>query len=58
MRAAFRSVVMVTVLSATAVLPGLGAVLRHQPIGEINYVRPLDRPGRGWVWQFNLTPAF
>ena len=27
-------------------------------IGEINYVRPLDRPGRGWVWQFNLTPGF
>ena len=27
-------------------------------IGEIDYVRPLDRPGRGWVWQFNLTPGF
>jgi hypothetical protein len=27
-------------------------------IGEFDYVRPLDRPGRGWVWQFNLTPGF
>jgi hypothetical protein len=27
-------------------------------IGEVDYVRPLDRPGRGWVWQFNLTPGF
>jgi outer membrane protein assembly factor BamA len=27
-------------------------------IGELDYVRPLDRPGRGWVWQFNLTPGF
>lgn len=27
-------------------------------VGEINYVRPLDRPGRGWLWQFNLQPGF
>jgi Tol biopolymer transport system component len=27
-------------------------------IGELDYVRPLDRPGRGWMWQFNLTPGF
>jgi hypothetical protein len=27
-------------------------------IGEIDYVRPLDRPGRGWMWQFNFTPGF
>src|SRR5688572_3639959 len=27
-------------------------------IGELDYVRPLDRPGRGWLWQFNLTPGF
>ena len=25
---------------------------------ELDYVRPLDRPGRGWLWQFNLTPGF
>jgi outer membrane protein assembly factor BamA len=27
-------------------------------VAEIDYVRPLDRPGRGWVWQFNLRPGF
>ena len=27
-------------------------------IGELDYVRPLDRPDRGWRWQFNLTPGF
>lgn len=27
-------------------------------IAEIDYVRPIDRPGRGWFWQFNLTPGF
>jgi outer membrane protein assembly factor BamA len=27
-------------------------------LGELNYARPLDRPGVGWVWQFNLTPGF
>ena len=40
----------------------VGAGLRFNAfgyaIGEIDYVRPLDRPGRGWVWQFNLTPGF
>ena len=27
-------------------------------VGEIDYVRPFDRPGRGWLWQFNLRPGF
>ena len=27
-------------------------------VGEIDYVHPLDRPTRGWVWQFNLIPGF
>lgn len=27
-------------------------------IAEIDFVRPLDRPGRGWIWQFNFTPGF
>jgi hypothetical protein len=27
-------------------------------VAEIDYVRPLDRPGRGWIWQFNLMPGF
>jgi surface antigen Omp85-like protein/WD40 repeat protein len=25
---------------------------------ELDYVRPFDRPERGWIWQFNLTPGF
>jgi Tol biopolymer transport system component len=39
-----------------------GAAIRANVLGfavaEINYVRPLDRPGRGWLWQFNLRPGF
>ena len=27
-------------------------------VAEINYVKPLDRPGRGWLWQFNFRPGF
>lgn len=27
-------------------------------VAEIDYVCPLDRPGRGWIWQFNLMPGF
>jgi Tol biopolymer transport system component len=40
----------------------VGAVIRFNAfgfaVGEIDYVRPLDRPGRGWMWQFNLVPGF
>jgi hypothetical protein len=40
----------------------VGAALRFNAFGyaiaEVDYVKPLDRPGRGWLWQFNLTPAF
>ncbi|MDQ3346821.1 MAG: BamA/TamA family outer membrane protein [Acidobacteriota bacterium] len=40
----------------------VGATARINVLGfavaEINYVRPLDRPGRGWLWQFNLQPGF
>jgi dipeptidyl aminopeptidase/acylaminoacyl peptidase len=40
----------------------VGAAVRANVFGfavaEINYVRPLDRPGRGWLWQFNLRPGF
>mgnify|MGYP003289523341 CR=1 FL=1 len=25
---------------------------------ELDYVRPFDRPGQGWMWQFNLTPGW
>jgi outer membrane protein assembly factor BamA len=27
-------------------------------VAEIDYVRPLDRPLKGWMWQFNLRPGF
>jgi len=25
---------------------------------ELAYVRPFDRPQRGWLWQFNIVPGF
>ena len=40
----------------------VGAAARINVLGfavaEIDYVRPLDRPGRGWLWQFSLRPGF
>jgi hypothetical protein len=40
----------------------VGATVRFNAfgfaVGELDYVRPLDRPGRGWIWQFNLIPGF
>jgi outer membrane protein assembly factor BamA len=40
----------------------VGVALRANLFGfavaEIDYVRPLQRPGRGWLWQFNLSPGF
>jgi Tol biopolymer transport system component len=40
----------------------IGAAARVNVLGfavaEIDYVRPLNRPGRGWLWQFNLIPGF
>ncbi|MCA1584802.1 MAG: BamA/TamA family outer membrane protein, partial [Acidobacteria bacterium] len=40
----------------------VGAVARINVFGyavaEINYVRPLDRPGKGWFWQFGLRQGF
>jgi outer membrane protein assembly factor BamA len=39
-----------------------GAGLRINLLGfavaEIDLVRPFDRPGKGWVWQFQLQPGF
>jgi WD40 repeat protein len=39
-----------------------GAALRVNllgfAIGEVDLVRPFDRPGKGWVWQFQLQPGF
>ncbi len=27
-------------------------------VGQIDFARPFQRPGRGWVWGFSLTPGF
>ncbi len=27
-------------------------------VAQIDFARPFDRPGRGWVWGFSLTPGF
>jgi hypothetical protein len=27
-------------------------------VGQFDVVRPLQRPGKGWIFQFNLTPGF
>jgi Tol biopolymer transport system component len=40
----------------------VGALIRANLLGfaiaEIDYVRPIDRPGRGWIWAFSLRPGF
>jgi outer membrane protein assembly factor BamA len=40
----------------------VGTALRVNAFGyaiaEFDFVRPIDRPDRGWIWQFNLTPGF
>lgn len=40
----------------------VGAAARINFLGfaviEIDYVRPLDRPRKDWIWQFNLSPGF
>ena len=40
----------------------VGVALRVNLFGyaavEIDYVRPLDRPERGWSWQFSFAPGF
>jgi Tol biopolymer transport system component len=40
----------------------VGATARVNLFGyvivQIDYARPLDRPGKGWVWQFNFVPGF
>ena len=39
-----------------------GVALRANLLGfaiaEFDYVRPLDRSRKGWIWQFGLTPGF
>ncbi len=44
------------------VLSSAGGALRVNLFGfailELDYVRPFDRPGVGWLWQFGLNPGF
>ncbi|MEJ2614986.1 MAG: hypothetical protein P8Z35_08510, partial [Ignavibacteriaceae bacterium] len=39
-----------------------GLVLRMNlfgyAVGELDYVHPMDRPGKKWVWQFNFVQGF
>jgi Tol biopolymer transport system component len=48
--------------SDSSPVASVGAAARINVLGfavaEIDYVRPLDRPGRGWIWQFSLIPGF
>ena len=43
-------------------LTSFGAALRLNLLGfaiaEVDLVHPNDRPGKGWYWQFSLTPGF
>ncbi len=40
----------------------VGAAIRVNILGfavaEIDFVRPIDRPQRGWLWQFQFRPGF
>jgi Tol biopolymer transport system component len=40
----------------------LGAAIRvnvfNFAVAEIDFVKPLDRPTRGWMWQFQFRPGF
>jgi hypothetical protein len=27
-------------------------------VAEVNLVHPFDRPGKNWLWEFNLQPGF
>jgi hypothetical protein len=27
-------------------------------VAQVDFARPFDRPGRGWIWGFSLTPGF
>jgi len=37
---------------------GLRINLLGFAVAEIDLVRPFDRPGKGWIWQFELQPGF
>jgi outer membrane protein assembly factor BamA len=40
----------------------LGLAMRINLMGyavvEVDYVKPIDRPNKGWLWQFGFTPGF
>ena len=38
--------------------PALVDGLLGYAVAEVNLVRPFDRPGKGWIWQFELQPGF
>jgi hypothetical protein len=27
-------------------------------VAEVDFVRPVDRPQKGWMWVFNFSPGF
>jgi Tol biopolymer transport system component len=37
---------------------GLRVNLLGFAVAEVDLVRPFDRPGKGWIWQFELQPGF
>jgi WD40 repeat protein len=37
---------------------GLRINLLGFAVAELDLVRPFDRPGKGWIWQFELQPGF
>jgi Tol biopolymer transport system component len=37
---------------------GLRINLLGFAIAEVDLVRPFDRPGKGWIWQFEVQPGF
>jgi hypothetical protein len=37
---------------------GLRANIFGYAVIEIDRVKPLDRPGKGWMWVFNFSPGF
>jgi outer membrane protein assembly factor BamA len=44
--------------SVTSTGVALRANLMGFAIGEFAFSRPWQRPGKGWVFQFNLAPGF
>jgi hypothetical protein len=45
-----------------AAVTSAGVALRVNAFGfailQLDFVRPFDRPGKGWLWQFSLAPGF